>query len=180
MGVSKYRRLECGLVKRGEEKRRKNDGEAGEDEFIHQVSLRVQSVLHYGSWNQSLHLSQVTHSVCFWALSAEPPSLPGPVSPGYVCWSPPETCTSAPEVRWWDLPHTARATEQWRTKVRQQEEISGWDEKKKKKAWEWVPERWEELICQSVKSSLSKTELQMVISDARWKKALKAVNAPSI
>lgn len=108
----------CGLVKKGEEKKRRNDGEGGEDEFIHQVSLRVQSVLHCASGRQSQTgsgLSRLTRPEGsgpglgrHWASPAGPPSPPGPVSPGYECWSPPETCTSAPGAHWWDLPHTGR------------------------------------------------------------------------
>lgn len=113
--MSKYR-VVCGLVKRGEERR--NDGEEGEDEFIHQVSLRVHSVLHCSSGCQShtgSGLSWLTWPQGWdprpgplWAPLGGPPSPPGPVSPGYECWSPPETCTSAPEAHWWDLPHTGR------------------------------------------------------------------------
>lgn len=114
--MSKYR-VVCGLVKREEEERR-NDGEEGEDEFIHQGSLRVHSVLHCSSGCQShtgSGLSWLTWPQGWdprlgplWAPLAGPPSPPGPVSPGYECWSPPETCTSAPEAHWWDLPHTGR------------------------------------------------------------------------
>lgn len=135
------------------ERRRRNDGEGGEDEFIHQVSLRVQSVLHCSSGHQSQtgsRLSRLTRPEgcgpglgCLWAPPAGPPSPPGPVSPGYECWSPPETCTSAPEAHWWDLPHTGRegaVEDKWRAA----EEMNWWDEKKKRKEWKWVVRRREE------------------------------------
>lgn len=108
------------LLKRGEERSGRNDGgEEGEEEFIHQVSLRAQYVLHCWAGHQSQKgcgLSQPSSSegtgpgqgrLC--APLAGPPSLPGPVSPVYECWSPPETCTSALEAHWWDLLHTASA-----------------------------------------------------------------------
>lgn len=70
-------------------------GEGGEDEFIHRVSLRVQSVLHCASGRQSQTgsgLSRPTRSKgcgpgpgCLWAPPAGPPSPPGPVFLGYEC-----------------------------------------------------------------------------------------------
>lgn len=117
--MSKYRVVR-GLVKKGGgEEQKKWWGEEGEEEFIHQVSLRAQYVLHCWAGRQSQTgwgLSQPNPREGtgpgqgrLWAPPDGPPSLPGPVSPGYECWSPPETCTSAPEAHWWDLLHTASA-----------------------------------------------------------------------
>lgn len=107
------------LLKRGRRGGEEMMGEEGEEEFIHQVSLRAQYVLHCWAGRQSQTgwgLSQPNPTEGtgpgqgrLWAPPAGTPSLPGPVSPGCECWSPPETCTSAPEAHWWDLPHTARA-----------------------------------------------------------------------
>lgn len=94
MKISKYR-VVCGLVKKGEEKKRRNDGEGREDEFIHQVSLHVQSVLHCASGRQSQMgpgLSWLTQPEgrgpgfgCLRAPPAGPPFPPEPVFPGYEC-----------------------------------------------------------------------------------------------
>lgn len=143
--------MECGLVKKVEDKKRRNDGGGGEDEFIHQVSLRVQSVLHCASGHQSQTgsgSSQLTRPEgccpglgCLRAPPAGPPSPPGPVSPGCGCWSPPETCTSAPGAHWWDLPHTGRdgvMKDKWRAA----EEWIG--ETKRKKKGEGIKARGEE------------------------------------
>lgn len=87
-GVSKSRRLQRGLVKKGRDgEEEKNEREGGEDEFIHQVSLRAQSVLRHG-WSQSrasLRLSRGARSARSWAPPAGPPSPPGPASPGCGC-----------------------------------------------------------------------------------------------